>query len=387
MTYQYQNLPHDSLRLLHPERISHSMLSFRISSFQRRYAPPYTAVSYTWGNGEPTQTVNVNDRPFPVRCNLWSLLYYMGRYALGGATNWRYLWVDAICIDQKNDQERNAQVRLMDKIYQSAVSVSVWLGLPPFPQHMHEAVMDYHEPILTMDVEGFDWFDNVEDLANRPYWRRFWVIQEFLLGRQVYLFCGSSCIDWMDFKDLLGIQTGTGDYLQADFDHSICESGTWAAWPLIKGRHPDKHPEFQQSLYQLLTNHGKSDCKDPRDRIFALLGLVTQDERVWLDKFFPDYTMEEDDVFIVALAHIRQLNFEVENPNYRHILSCLAVRCERRQERILRRAAKFDCLGGVPPSLQLFSETADDHELLVNDAQIDFNHPSLLECLRNLLLG
>jgi hypothetical protein len=386
MTYQYQKLNDDTMRLLHPERISDNILSFRISSFPRTCAPPYTAVSYTWGNDEPDQKIYVNERPFPVRCNLWSLLYYLGHYAGKGGTGWRYLWVDAICIDQTNDLERNAQVRLMDKIYQSAVSVSVWLGLPPVPEYMHETIMNYHEPILRMDVEGFDWFDSVKDLANRPYWRRFWVIQEFLLGREVHLFCGSSRVDWADFKDLLGNQTGTAYYLQANFDHSKHESGTWAAWPLVKGRHPDKHPEFQQTLYELLINHGKSECKDPRDRVFALLGLVTHDERVWLDQFFPDYTMDEDDVFIVALAHIRQMNFEVDNSNYRHILSCLAVDCESRQKRILKRAAEFDCLGGIPPSSLFFSDTIDDHKLWnwAEDTQIDSNHLSPFQYLKGL---
>jgi hypothetical protein len=227
---------------------------------------------------------------------------------------------------------------------------------------------------------------SVKDLANRPYWRRFWVIQEFLLGREVHLFCGSSRVGSTDFKDLLGNRTGTAHYLQADFDHSKHESGTWAAWPLVKGRHPDKHLEFQQSLYELLINHGKSDCKDPRDKIFALLGLVRQDDRGRLDKFFPDYTMDEDDVFVIALAHIRQINLEVENPDYRHIFSCLMVECESRQERILERAAEFDCLGGIPPSLWSFSDTTDDRRLwnLAEDAQVDFNHLSLFQYLKEL---
>jgi hypothetical protein len=73
MTYQYQKLSHDSLRLLHAERIS---------SFPRTRTPSYTAVSYTWGDDQPNQIICVNERPFPVRCNLWSLLYYFSHDAL-----------------------------------------------------------------------------------------------------------------------------------------------------------------------------------------------------------------------------------------------------------------------------------------------------------------
>lgn len=41
----------------------------------------------------------------------------------------QYIWVDSICINQADLDERNTQVRMMSKIYSNCTSVIVWLGL------------------------------------------------------------------------------------------------------------------------------------------------------------------------------------------------------------------------------------------------------------------
>lgn len=110
MAYTYdQSIPSSHLRLLRPVSISHTRLSFDIVTVQRANASLYTAVSYTWGTDDPTETIQLNGRAFRVRPNLWSCLHYIGQAAR--KQRWNYLWVDAICIDQGNIQERNEQVK------------------------------------------------------------------------------------------------------------------------------------------------------------------------------------------------------------------------------------------------------------------------------------
>lgn len=65
-------------------------------------------------------------------------------------------------------------------------------------------------------------------------------------------------------------------------------------------------PECPQSLYDLLINHHLAECKDPRDKIFGLLGLLAPIERRVLERFFPDYNLSVDHVQIIALAHLLQ---------------------------------------------------------------------------------
>lgn len=126
----------------------------------------------------------------------------------------------------------------------------------------------------------------------------------------------------------------------------------YAVLPLVMGRHPDKHPELLQPLQDLLVNHHRSQCKDPRDRVFALLGLITSDERGLLGRFFPDYTMVEDHVLIITLAHLIQFGPLIPEQQHLDAISAdsddlflgLGVRSKERRALLLRRAAKIDYL-------------------------------------------
>jgi hypothetical protein len=346
MGFQYQPLQKNYVRLLEPSIVSQDILTFRITH-QPLSTASYSALSYTWGDGAPTEQIYINGKLFRVRLNLWSCLFYLGAAARSQCVPWRYLWVDAICIDQNNTEERSAQVRLMDRIYRNAIEVSVWLGLPPIPDFLIQTVNQSHELVKTYENDGFDWRDSIQELANRPYWTRFWVIQEFLLGQDVNIHCGNQFVDWLHFKDIFGEATGVHDYLQEDVDYARSSSGSWAAWPLVTGRHPDKHPELPQSLYKLLLAHSKSQCGEPRDRVFALLGLVTSDERALLDRFFPDYKMAVDDVIVITLSHVKANAFG-EPIDMRQLLSALAVESVDRQRRLLKRSEEFDYLDSQP---------------------------------------
>ncbi|KAM7191508.1 Heterokaryon incompatibility protein (HET) domain containing protein [Rhypophila sp. PSN 637] len=307
MTFAYPSAASsDELRLLEPVSITHSNLHFNFIKVPRLATPRYTAVSYTWGDGEASEIIYLNNRQFRVRVNLWSCLHYVGQHAKSIGVR---LWVDAICIDQNNMAERNVQVRRMDETYKQAAHVSVWLGLPSIPDHIR--IPDQRKPIKTADIEEFEWCDHLEDLANRPYWSRIWVIQECLLPESIILFCGNTMMQWTDFQDIL---CNRADVMVTEFDDPVPSPAvtsvitSFAALPLAMARHVDKHPELLQSLHDLLISHHRAECKDPRDKIFGLLGLVTLEERGFLERFFPDYTMSEDHVQIIALAHVLQYN-------------------------------------------------------------------------------
>lgn len=349
MDFTYSNLASNELRLLSPlPGANNGNLRFKVSHVRRDRAPQYTAVSYTWGDGQPTEVIYLNGQAFHIRLNLWSCLHYLSLYARNGI--WKYMWVDAICINQANDSERNAQVRLMDKTYTDAVSVSVWLGLIPVPEPYQYRTFEF-EPIKTIDSDGFDWFDSIDDLANRPYWSRFWVIQEFLLGRHVQLFCSGNMIDWQAFQDILCHKADINPYTNVDdVDMSSAHVRSYSALPLVLGRHVDRHPQFFQPLYDLIVRHGRAKCKDSRDRVFALLGLIPSEDRAVLSQFFPNYTLSEDDVVIIALAHVRQINHKEIVPENEELFLGLGIESMERRRKLLRRAADFDSFDGMAPS-------------------------------------
>ncbi|KAL9115308.1 MAG: hypothetical protein Q9187_007315 [Circinaria calcarea] len=83
----------------------------------------YEALSYTWGDTRTTEFITFEDRPFPITSNL-----YFALQQLRPSETPRYVWIDALCIDQINDEEKSHQVRLMGDIYKHASRVIVWLG-------------------------------------------------------------------------------------------------------------------------------------------------------------------------------------------------------------------------------------------------------------------
>ncbi|UZP36619.1 hypothetical protein NXS19_004435 [Fusarium pseudograminearum] len=82
----------------------------------------WTCLSYTWGTDPPTEEIIINGVPFPVRPNVYNFLREAQRQRL---TN---LWIDSICINQSDTDERNAQVRLMSQIFSDAKLMIAWLG-------------------------------------------------------------------------------------------------------------------------------------------------------------------------------------------------------------------------------------------------------------------
>ncbi|KAH7305102.1 heterokaryon incompatibility protein-domain-containing protein [Rhexocercosporidium sp. MPI-PUGE-AT-0058] len=373
MDFAYDStLVSNELRLLQPVAANNDFLRFKTRRVKRESRTPYTAVSYTWGNEDASEVIYLDNRRFYVRPNLWSCLFYMAQAARNAA--WDYLWVDAICIDQTNDAERNSQVRLMDQTYKDAVCVSVWLGLATLPEDIMQN-LSTQMPIKRVEIDMFDWVDSIVDLSNRPYWSRVWVIQEFLIGRDVNLYCSNSQMNWTDFQEIICREAGIPQFYNALHDSPLGDRrSAFTALPLVMGRHMDKHPEYLQPLCNLLIDHHKSECKDPRDRVFALLGLITTDERVFLSTYFPDYTLTEDHVRIITLAHLTQFpqesritrNGENITPDSEELFLGLGVGPKSERKRLLRRARKIDYVGRCSSSHMLdvltFHDEMEEYE-------------------------
>jgi hypothetical protein len=111
------------------------------------------------------------------------------------------LWIDAICINQKDTAERNEQVKQMGKIYKFAERVIVWLG-PEFPSSkLTMSTLEFlgRQVELTKDYNRFrspssdepDWNNSMHplpysvetleaifDLLGRSWFSRLWILQE-----------------------------------------------------------------------------------------------------------------------------------------------------------------------------------------------------------------
>jgi hypothetical protein len=96
----------------------------RVIDLEKRPIEDFTAISYVWGAySEPADMIICGNSSVKVTANCISALRHL-RNTLGSFT----IWVDAICINQKDDNEKSHQIPLMDQVYSFAVIVYVWLG-------------------------------------------------------------------------------------------------------------------------------------------------------------------------------------------------------------------------------------------------------------------
>jgi len=95
----------------------------RVVSLDRN--PTYEALSYTWGSDAiaPSRLILCSDMPVPITRNCYNALCTLRR-------NFKVctIWVDAICINQHDGEEKNHQIPLMRDIYGKAKRVFIWLG-------------------------------------------------------------------------------------------------------------------------------------------------------------------------------------------------------------------------------------------------------------------
>lgn len=83
----------------------------------------YDALSYTWGDPDETLSVAIDGHFFEVTLNLYAALFRLRHHSFA-----RLLWIDAICINQRDQSEKEQQIQFMATIYSHANCVIVWLG-------------------------------------------------------------------------------------------------------------------------------------------------------------------------------------------------------------------------------------------------------------------
>jgi len=222
--------------------------------------------------------------------NCWEMLRYL-RPRCGV----RMVWVDAICINQKNNQERSEQVARMHKIYSGCWRVFLWLG-PDVARgsggRMYPVRREFPAFELLKPSPGGNEASSKKNtrlslsafrsLLGRRYFSRIWVIQELLLAPQVIIPVGDTiyCID-LAISLILQHQKPMGwswEDLAAPWLRCI------AGGRLSAG-----------SLSDAMALTSKSQATDQRDRLFAILGLLPPK---FFEGIFPDYTLSNQHVFV-----------------------------------------------------------------------------------------
>jgi hypothetical protein len=253
-------------------RLSPASGQRRSSSIDQRIAgqspPPIEAT-----NGE----IVLNGNPFRIGHNLHLALLH-----IRSPTHAVDIWVDAVCINQADEQERNRQVSLMAFIYTRATKVVAWIGTKGYPpmtglfrsmslewkagQTQHFGAFLAGQSILRCSPKPDQGtFARIMDSA---YWRRMWIVQEICLPRLLLFMYGSDIWTYEEFKewDYLRIAQAETRLTQSTLGHPA------AALQLLETR--DKRHTDMMRLENLIERFAKNDCSDVRDRIYGLLGCA-----------------------------------------------------------------------------------------------------------------
>ncbi|KAJ2896259.1 hypothetical protein MKZ38_005713 [Zalerion maritima] len=164
----------------------------------------YEALSWRWGSLDPPYAIMISQGRKTYKKKITRDLALSLKY-LRYPDKDRILWIDAICINQEDDDEKNHQVQMMARIYTRAEQVCVWLGEDDRDSTL--AINFIKKEIMTL--ENFDticsdsrnkqkWMALLM-LMQRPWFSRRWVVQEIALAQKATLYCGLDSINWADF--------------------------------------------------------------------------------------------------------------------------------------------------------------------------------------------
>ena len=258
-------------------------------------APVYEALSYTWGDSKKERSISCGSESIVITANLATALVQ-----LRNTDKPRTLWIDQICINQDDVHERNKQVALMHRIYSKAENVVIWLGeegpddgmafgfvpillsyLPPLSAG-HGATRQGLVIGQALPIVGSHAWIALSRIFSRPYFRRSWIIQEVALARHAVVHCGPYVIDWDLLAAASAYQMG-----QLTSDAENAHDAVAAIMELNRNDHGRGN-----NLVDALFMSYRFNCTDPRDKIFAMLGLV---QALVLQ---PDYNLSVEDVYL-----------------------------------------------------------------------------------------
>ncbi|KAF5638028.1 heterokaryon incompatibility 6 OR allele [Fusarium sp. NRRL 52700] len=337
--------------------------------------PKYEALSYVWGEPEFSEPIILNNHTFFITPSLkYILLCLRQKDDLP-----RVLWVDAICINQSDVEERGHQVALMREIYSNCQRDIAWLD-PMIGSKDVKARELYSLPNLDREEKRVELgmalmreiseknpqtLKELQDqaregghrlLLNSQYmlravfkqptlWTRLWVMQELSLAPQLTLMSRDADLNWDVLKNLfkdepyfdsfhMGSESSHMPSYYKDF------SEVFVPIKLIEDQRRLMSQGKGSRLMDVLVRFREMESTNPRDKIFGLLGLVTEDHGINVD-----YTMSVPELYRQATASLINLagNLDIlcQNP-FERPEGPTALKEGRREHKVPSWVAEYD---------------------------------------------
>ncbi|KAH7086140.1 heterokaryon incompatibility protein-domain-containing protein [Paraphoma chrysanthemicola] len=277
---------------------------------------PFNALSYAWGDESPLHDIVLHDGDkrtrFSVRQNLHDFLLT----ARNSEDDWstKCIWIDQICINQKDHEERCHQVAQMAQIYSTALSTIVWPGLT---SQEHDGGSDVASSTLLCDKDELEVIRNTPvalseilhsepalpsesavrllsmatgSLFRAPYWSRLWIIQEIVLASQVHVVIAGQIWDFNDFLLILAMLVARFKCPESKLERHIAldlqELQIKADLILFQQHLLSKLNIRLHSWADMFLVARRAKCTSPLDRVYGVMALVRKELQ-----FYPDYTI------------------------------------------------------------------------------------------------
>ncbi|KAI2467553.1 HET-domain-containing protein [Annulohypoxylon bovei var. microspora] len=299
--------------------------------------PQYDALSYTWGpttqkevdkgmNAERHRVIICNGRVLSITENLFNCLTQLKE-----SGHYRDLWVDAICINQDDQDERSEQVNIMADVYHSAERVIVWLGAADeYTRLACELVGNLNklskEDLQTITPRACENKQSTDLLGcansskhweallwlfGRTWFTRAWVVQELVLARETTVLCGQYEFDWETMASISGHmaeQTSANTYQQ----HSYKNPAKLAAikkdiQALQAAAKKDILDGTGNILLRSLIRCRTYEVSNDRDKVYSLLGLARRrhDSTISL---YPRYDSSVSEVYTDVAEYLLEVS-------------------------------------------------------------------------------
>ncbi|KFY02923.1 hypothetical protein O988_01811 [Pseudogymnoascus sp. VKM F-3808] len=358
---QLESTKHIRLIELLPGHVS-DPLACRLTSFLLEASPPYHAISYTWGDGNDLHAMSLNEASFAVTTNVRDILDMVQR-----SGQKMYVWIDAVCINQSDKREKEAQIAMMGDIYHHATNVVIWLGhsddaplamglvrrlsrvqreVSPFwimplligtaqklsavvqrvapqsildnvlPRWVDRAVAIWGRsqaympwwllgkvltPVVTVkyfmnqllsliipeSTEISPEWHALINLLQHPWFERVWVVQEVIFASSAIVLYGSEEVSLDDFQGVVNNicsswmtkQMSTLTTAQISFVQASLPSAMIPLRQMHNMRIVERTIGTKENLHDLLIRFSRNKSTEPKDKIFALMGLSLEAER------------------------------------------------------------------------------------------------------------
>ena len=243
---------------------------------------PYQAISYVCGDPASTGKILCGDEShyIPLSAAASTLVEVMA-----ATKTTQYIWIDALCIAQDDEIEKAQQVRLMRDVFQKAEKVIAWLGYSTpdtsdaikFVSSTFDSIVELKRRNESPDLENLDptshGWQHFSKLLENPFFVRAWIVQEMVLASHVDVMYGSDVVSW----EILG---------QTVFN--IFKYGLNSLIGIDETRAPAGLMGLERTFsLRLLRKDGGATSlltclfvfwvfasSDPRDKVFALLGIA-----------------------------------------------------------------------------------------------------------------